>query len=322
MFANAFVPCEIDGNVRARLSESLAYVFDKAGHLLDLDNDSVARALESIRCHRQAPGIFARYYDLVPAINAGDCGLASRLFSEIVAQTTDPVRFEVVAYDPITLGDDYERLARLVFSEFPGPNPMAPPPKATFISARNHLGDAKDAIRRIDGGIAGEIDSLLVRVVVATGSRAQDAQKFGGVTSFLTWGASFMNADAYGTFVGAVQFLVHEITHSLLLGLGCTEPLVINPPDENYRSPLRPDPRPMDGLYHATLVCARLLEFNAAWLDSGELGKEDHAKVTQLTSNLRPRFEDGLSVIRGHGELSGPGRHLLERSCRALAVAA
>ena len=47
------------------------------------------------------------------------------------------------------------------------------------------------------------------------------------------------------------------------------EPLVQNAPDESYHSPLRADDRPMDGVFHATLVCARLADFNRAWLNSG-----------------------------------------------------
>jgi hypothetical protein len=56
-----------------------------------------------------------------------------------------------------------------------------------------------------------------------------------------------------------VQMLAHESSHNLLFGFSADESLVENSPEELFPSPLRMDPRPMDGICHATLagkVCA------------------------------------------------------------------
>ena len=138
------------------------------------------------------------------------------------------------------------------------------------------------------------------------------------MTSFLVWGASFINIDFYRTRWDAVQFLVHEITHGLLFGLSFDEPLVQNAPEESYRSPLRSDPRPMDGVFHATLVCGRLADFNRAWLDSGlAKGTDRESSRKAVADNLR-FFRDGVAVINKHAKLSEQARQLIERSCIGL----
>jgi HEXXH motif-containing protein len=143
---------------------------------------------------------------------------------------------------------------------------------------------------------------------------------FGGVTSLQVWGASFINVEFYNTRWSMVQFLVHEITHSLLFGLGCDQSLVQNSLDESYKSPLRADPRPMDGLVHATLVCARLAAFNRAWLDSGLVEECDRDQTEEAIVRNSRFFQDGVVVINQHGKLSEQGRHLIDRSCLALSV--
>jgi HEXXH motif-containing protein len=138
----------------------------------------------------------------------------------------------------------------------------------------------------------------------------------------MVWGATFMNADAHRTTPDMVHFLVHEITHSLLFGLSCGDPLVLNSPTESYPAPLRTDRRPMDGIYHATLVCARLAEFDRAWLGSGRMTRGASDSVKRAADDSLERFRRGVSVIDEHGKLSERGRILLDRSRHALSIPA
>ena len=180
------------------------------------------------------------------------------------------------------------------------------------------LEEAIEIISQVDPVIHSEIKALLHRIYLATANKDPSAKRFGGVTSFLAWGGSFINIDFYRTRWDAVQFLVHEITHGLLFGLSFDEPLVQNAPDESYRSPLRADDRPMDGVFHATLVCGRLADFNQAWLDSGlAKGADGESSRKAVADNLRS-FRDGVEVINKHGKLSEQGRQLIERSCIGL----
>ena len=61
-----------------------------------------------------------------------------------------------------------------------------------------------------------------------------------------------------GRLLSLLETLAHEAAHSLLFGIQISGPLVLNPDDARFASPLRVDLRPMDGVYHATFVSARM----------------------------------------------------------------
>ncbi|MGE0055160.1 MAG: HEXXH motif-containing putative peptide modification protein [Hyphomicrobium sp.] len=306
----------IDANVRGRAAQSLAYIIDRCGSLLHIDNAEIALAIERIRDHRQPPGVFARYYDLIFAISRNDFDRASELIGEISNLSRQSVSFQILPFERATTGDDFDRYPHLLFAESPSVGPLAEPTAAEFEQAQANLRFALNTIRTIDPSIADDIDGLLTTIFVTKDARVDGSASFGGVTSFMIWGATFINLKAYRTKVGAVQFLVHEVTHALLFGLSCDAPLVLNPVKENYRSPLRKEPRPMDGIYHATLVCARLAAFNRHWLESGA---ENVEQIEEELNSALLAFQDGAHTIRSHGNLSETGRELIDRCSTTLA---
>ena len=315
-------PRVLDADVRRRLAQSLAHIFSQAEGPLDLDKARCEAALECIRSSRQNPGVFSRYYDLIFAIRANQLAAARELMSELLEIVAQPAPFAIVPYAPESLGSDYDRFPRLIFAEYSKINPMAPLSDEQRSDSREMLRSAMEIVSRVDPGIGREIDALLVRIYMAVGSKAPGAKHFGGVTSFLVWGASFINVEFYRTTWDVVQFLVHEITHGLLFGLSADRPLVLNPPAESYKSPLRSDPRPMDGLYHAVLVCARVAEFNEAWLESGLIPMSERRRSEVLVEDSIAKFRDGLGTINKHGKLSAQARDFIERSCDRLSVRA
>jgi len=320
LFSEFGPPRQLDAVVRAQLADSLSYIVDKAAGHLQVDRAGCAAALASIRTRRQDPGVFARYFDLIFAVNANRFAHADTLLGELIARTAEPVAFAIVPYARDRLGSDYDRFADLLFAESAGANPMASPPAAQSASADDMLRKAIALVGRVDRDIRDEIEALLVRIYLAVGAEEHGAKSFGAVTSLQVWGASFVNIARYDTVWGMVQCLVHEITHSVLFGVSCQCPLVKNPPDESYRSPLRADPRPMDGIFHATLVCARIAAFNRAWLDSGLVESRDRGRTEEAVVRNLQRFQDGVAVIERHAKLSEPARALIDRSRSALPV--
>jgi HEXXH motif-containing protein len=73
--------------------------------------------------------------------------------------------------------------------------------------------------------------------------------------------------DAFGT----AESLVHEMAHVKLRLLGMqvesSTRLILNPPSQLYRSPLRPYPRPMTALLHAFYSWLHIVELGARWAE-------------------------------------------------------
>lgn len=303
---------DLDIQRRARLAESLGYIFRQFGEHLDIGVDQLNGALEQIRAHRQDPGVFARYYDVVGAIDDARFEDARSLISEIIEKAQIEPQYSVIAYREKQLGSDFERFPRLLFSEFTHASPMAAPDDALFQSSCDLIGSGMEIVSCIDPQVHAEIEALVSRIYVAAQRYGNASRPFGGVTSFMIWGGLFVNATVHQKLWQMVHFLVHEGTHCWLFGVDQNDPLVKNDPRERFTSPLRTDPRPMDGIYHATIVCGRLALFSRNWADSSEIDKEARNETLPLIPILERQFKEGMSVINRDAELSDIGRQLIE----------
>ena len=103
----------------------------------------------------------------------------------------------------------------------------------------------------------GEITELLSEMLFAQAS-AGATMEFDGASHYQFWGLLLLNPSHHHTPLAIAEVLAQEAGHSLLFGLTIDEPLVHNDDNELFVSPLRPDPRPMDGIHHATFVSARM----------------------------------------------------------------
>lgn len=313
---------EIDQAVRSKLSGSLEHVYERVGDRLSVEEAVFTDATAAIRSTRQHPSVFARYFDLVLAVKANDNDLAADLLRQIVEISKKPHAFSIAAYDKDSLGEDFERFGRLLFSEDATENPIKPPSSEVFQAAQHGFEAALDTIEKVDPVVHAEICDLFSLICVACKSDDPNARPIGGVTSLMIWGATFINIDAHQSNRALVEFLLHESTHGLLFGLSIDEPLTRNALQESYNSPLRPDPRPMNGIYHATLVSARVANFNRQWLESGEVAQNERSTLVDSINAWENAFNDGQNVIREHGKLSQLADELLDQADRALSVAA
>ena len=61
-------PEKLDAQVRASLSASIRHIFERAEKILEVDAGSVEQALNILEQRRVSPGVYGRYFELVPAI--------------------------------------------------------------------------------------------------------------------------------------------------------------------------------------------------------------------------------------------------------------
>ena len=124
-------------------------------------------------------------------------------------------------------------------------------------------------MQRADPAFHAEVRRLLRMVVLGAPESPNLDHEFNGASTFFLWGATFLNADLRRTTIALVDLLVHESSHVLLFGVGTESTLTRNSYGERYSSPLRADPRPIDGIFHTCFVATRVHLALTRLLESG-----------------------------------------------------
>jgi HEXXH motif-containing protein len=292
----------LDQRMRARLADSLDYIFDEGGDLLGIGREEARPITAHIRAHPQSPQTFGAYYDLVLAVERDQFERARGLLAEIDGKPFAPgLRIAAIDDRPAAAA---ERCRRLFLSQ--ATVAQAPPPEL-LDAYRVQLGKA---LALLDAGypeLADEIRGLLREIVVAAGPEDPLARTFDGASCYMMWGAILLNARGQANVLDTAQALAHESGHNLLFGFAADGPLVDNPDEELFASPLRSDPRPMDGVFHATYVVARMHQTVARLLAAGILDAEARAAARADLATHRRNFEAGDRIIREGGRLTEVG---------------
>lgn len=307
----------LDQIMRERLADTLDYLFSAVGEPLGIGAAEANHLTADIRATAQSPDLFGNYYELVLAIEADNLDEARELASELLGHI-NPAGTRVAAIGERSDGEA-ARYRRLLIPE----PEMAAQPDPELLN--NTLARTEAAFQLLDRGfpqMAAEIRALLREVVIAAGPEDPKAPTFDGASSYMLWGAILLNARGQTNVLDTAQALAHESGHNLLFGFCASGSLVENADDELFSSPLRADPRPMDGVFHATYVVARmhqtlvrLLEANV--LDEGQI----HAAVADLEAHRR-NFAIGDREIRAGARLTPLGAEVIETARAYMAAAA
>lgn len=311
----------LEARIRQRLAESLDSLWQQSEASVTTDPVAREALLQKIVAQPQHPRVFARYYELALTLMESRIARAQSLSDGLLALDASSPTPGIYRYSHAELGDDFELIGRLLFAEEGLAEPLAEPPEAQFQATSDLLADAYALIDQIAPEAAKEIRALWPMLFLA---RPKEIGKlrFAGVASFMVWGAGFMNVEAFKSPWEVASFLVHETTHSLLFALGCDEVLVKNPVEDNYTSPLRRDPRPMDGIFHATVVCARVLDFHRRCIDTEVSGVAPQTLIEEQIAAGVTRYQSGRRVIDEHGLLSARAQNILETCDQFLNAAA
>ena len=304
----------IDRRMHAALADSLRYLTTAVPELAQragLSPDEVDRQLARLVEQRFAPSVFARYYDLVPLVEGDRLEAAADQFGIIVRAeplTADRLRICGIEDPPLA---DVADLYRSKLDTDPTTDFRLLQPDEGDLDRAQRVLDS--AMRRFENVVAdgfAELRATVSEVVIAVGEPGSSYQ-FGGASSFMLWGALFLNAQRMEDERAVTISLMHEAAHTLLFGHAIDEPLVLNGDDERYDSPLRSDPRPMDGIFHATFVSARMHHALAQMLESDSLSDDEREQTLGEQERSRRAFHDGLKVVREHGQLTRTGQEIM-----------
>lgn len=302
--------------IQSSLAESLREIIEASRGIIEFDFDAAARQIRRIESATAvSPSVYARYYEILFAVAAQEHARASSLLTSFCETAVESPRLLFRNFSDADLGPgNAARYAYFLDSEKNQPiNLTAVVDEGRFELARTTASDALRLLDDVVPELGGEIRQLLTEVVFARSAEGSEFI-FGGASSFFLWGALLINAENEQSTVAMASSIVHECAHSLLFAIAAEQPLVQNDDSARYRSPLRPDPRPLDGIFHATYVSARMHYALSRLLKSELLDESAREEAAASAVKARQDFDDGLEVIATHATLTRLGEAILAAS--------
>jgi HEXXH motif-containing protein len=158
-----------------------------------------------------------------------------------------------------------------------------------------------------------ELRALLRTIILATTQTT--SQSFAGASAFDVWGAILINPAYRRDRMHLALTLVHESAHLKLFYAYLDDDVVSNPAEELFSSPLRRQPRPMNGLFHAAFVLARMALFIGDIVRAGVIeplfGQGTKPELqAQLTQTIAS-FDSAHTIVAQHARLTPRGQDIL-----------
>lgn len=186
--------------------------------------------------------------------------------------------------------------------------PIINPDLSNFINAYSNI---VGQIKRLDFEFYQEIAYYVTRLKLFNGKGLT------ATTSSSVFGAIYLNIPSNDKNIESYFFehIVHETSHLQLEILFAFDKIVLNKVTEKFKSPLRKDPRPMLGIFHATFVLCRMVRlFNRmAHINSDK-------KYTEQLNIFRNQFEQGLEVIEKSAVLTENGKRIYSSFVKAAEI--
>lgn len=311
----------LDARMQKGLAESLAHLAEEAGPQGHVRADALARPVALIEAgHAMPPEAFGWYYELAFALLADRSAEAAAPAEALsrISPATGGLTVRDLA-DPAGDATDAMLLRRMGDT---GSMRFEPPPEPRAGTFAADLEAARAILRTACPALDGEIAAILREVVLITGHDPGTDRDFDGASAYQLWGLLFINPMRQRSAIELAEVLAHEAGHSTLFGMTYDEPLALNPDGELFPSPLRVDPRPMDGIFHATFVSARMHWAMRRVAECGEIAMADRELAARSAEHDARAFRAGLGVIEAHGRLTETGRRAIDAAKGYMNVAA
>jgi HEXXH motif-containing protein len=288
---------------------------------LDLLEPAVTPKFETFLVKLRAapvdPQVFGIYYDLVLSLERDEEEAARALLSELLELPTPASGIQVKSLADLS-ATQRDRYRRQVDTDPNSVMRIDPAPAAMNEHCRGRVGEALSLLRQGYPELHAELQAILREVVIAASPETDAALEFDGASSFLLWGSIALNARGHETRLDTLEALVHESAHCLLFGLSSAERLLENDHQPRYSSPLRADPRPLDGIFHATFVTARMHHAVATLLQRGILHGQEATQAGHSLTQHVAAFSDGAATLRKHATFTSLGQAVFDGMLRSM----
>ncbi len=300
--------------IARRLHESLDHIFRQSEGIVEFDGPRAAALLRLTQCaKRLPPGLFSRYFALVETIENGTLGEAEAALARLlehVEPAPPALQVRPLVPEAFTSAEESE-LRRDFASESLLEEQIERLEPASAREVVAQFSRALGLLRAHAPRTFGEIGEVVTELVAARG-KPSGGMSFDGCSSLERWGSVLINAGRTRTDLALAEVITHECAHNALFALTATDARVENDPEERYSSPLRIDPRPMDGIYHATFVLARMCFAMDEVAASPTADPSLKAEARELARASAAAFESGYGVLEPNARYTAVGRAIIE----------
>ena len=302
----------IDASLRARLAESLAYLAGVTS-LADTHAATLAGIDARLKSGPVSPWVFGLYSKLVAELAGSPRGDVGAAFTSIVRALSLPADPGVVCLrDPAVPEPWWEHFQLLFDTDPQRPFKPRPPSAESFAAGKETIAAGVALFKRADPHFHAEVQRLVRMIVLATPGSDDPADRFNGASTFFLWGASLLNAEPRRSSVSIIDLLVHESSHVLLFGVSADGALTENSGSERYDSPLRPDKRPIDGIFHACFVATRVHLAMNRLIASGALSEAEAKLALERRDSNGQAARNSIEELDRHARLTALGEKVLD----------
>lgn len=312
----------LNTRMNTELGKSLFYVCAQANAAIEFEEKAILRLCKHLSSGRDvSPHVFGLYYSLVDAIEREDEQSTKTLFSHLA----EPKLLRAVDFFS-QFGSKKDRIRSEIYEEkwqetLGEEIEFCPPSENTYERFIARIKEGMELLRIAVPALHAEISAIIHQIVII--GTATDAEyHVDGGSHYKLWGALFLNGEFHEDRVSVAEVLAHESAHSVLFGYSIDDLLTENDPSKRYPSPLRRDLRPMDGIYHATYVSARMHWAMTQLSKSDYLTQTEQERAASLALADAENFVAGYDIVRAHGELTGLGKALMDGAYQYMRSAA
>ncbi|MEX1118700.1 MAG: HEXXH motif-containing putative peptide modification protein [Terrimicrobiaceae bacterium] len=307
-----------DRRIRGDLIDSLHHIVGVYDEELSLRDDSYERFVANLSRKKVHPLAYSYYFDTVVALEGEKPSEAKSAWRHLLATPFVEQALRIRDLGDPTTDTLAQHYVRHYLSGSGIECPVYSPRPEESAASRAMISEAMVLIEHTDPLLAQEIRALICEILLAGGSTDKSSMTFDGASSFMLWGGILLNALRRGGALEMAQMLAHESAHGLLYGWALEGPLVLNGDEERYPSPLRRDPRPMEGIYHATFVSARMARCVHKLLTADVLDHDQTVQAKLDFATNKMAFRRGYETIKKHAKLSSLGQDLISNTHAAL----
>ncbi len=294
------------------LASSLRHIFEQSEDWLQIDRAAKQALLQRLgNASRECPTLYALHFRLIDQINADELMVAQATINRILSLPCAAAGTQVMSLGAADAAAELSVIIPFFAESEDARFTFVKPDEAQAAPAVRQIDDALQLLKKGAPAFHAEISEIIPWIVIAagepTGINTNSRSSFGGASAMRAFGAVLLNAALQGTVFERALSLVHESSHNLLFAHAPKDGVVTNSPTELYSSPLRPDPRPMEGIHHATFVLARMALVAKYLLQSGLLSQVENELARKTITNARARFADGLHTLDEHAAYTPSG---------------